>query len=136
MLGNCYFYVKSIVIFTNMKYNKHICISVEGIISVLFLLTIWSCAQNYKVHHNNFSKLFHFSNNLKYKQYKKKQINPPIRIIAMKLIAEVKNCKANNDTKVSMISNAVINHHFGVVDFKGAQKDAMIKYYILYLESP
>ena len=83
-----------------------------------------------------FSKLFHFSNNLKYKQYKKKQINPPIRIIAMKLIAEVKNCKANNDTKVSMISNAVINHHFGVVDFKGAQKDAMIKYYILYLESP
>ena len=41
----------------------------------------------------------------------------------MKLIAEVKNCKANNDTKVSMISNAVINHHFGVVDFKGAQKD-------------
>ena len=82
-----------------------------------------------------FSKLFHFSNNLKYKQYKK-QINPPIRIIAMKLIAEVKNCKANNDTKVSMISNAVINHHFGVVDFKGAQKDAMIKYYILYLESP
>lgn len=32
MLGNCYFYVKSIVIFTNMKYNKHICISVEGII--------------------------------------------------------------------------------------------------------
>ena len=83
-----------------------------------------------------FSKLFHFSNNLKYKQYKKKQINPPIRIIAMKLIAEVKNCKANNDTKVSMISNAVINHHLGVVDFKGAQKDAMIKYYILYLESP
>lgn len=83
-----------------------------------------------------FSKFFHFSNNLKYKQYKKKQINPPIRIIAMKLIAEVKNCKANNDTKVSMISNAVINHHFGVVDFKGAQKDAMIKYYILYLESP
>lgn len=83
-----------------------------------------------------FSKLFHFSNNLKFKQYKKKQINPPIRIIAMKLIAEVKNCKANNDTKVSMISNAVINHHFGVVDFKGAQKDAMIKYYILYLESP
>ena len=83
-----------------------------------------------------FSKLFHFSNNLKYKQYKKKQIKPPIRIIAMKLIAEVKNCKANNDTKVSMISNAVINHHFGVVDFKGAQKDAMIKYYILYLESP
>lgn len=83
-----------------------------------------------------FSKLFHFSNNLKYKQYKKKQINPPIRIIAMKLIAEVKNCKANNETKVSMISNAVINHHFGVVDFKGAQKDAMIKYYILYLESP
>lgn len=85
---------------------------------------------------NFFSKFFHFSNNLKYKQYKKKQINPPIRIIAMKLIAEVKNCKANNDTKVSMISNAVINHHFGVVDFKGAQKDAMIKYYILYLESP
>lgn len=83
-----------------------------------------------------FSKLFHFSNNLKYKQYKKKQINPPIRIIAMKLIAEVKNCKANNDTKVSMISNAVINHHFGVVDFKGAQKDAIIKYYIMYLESP
>lgn len=83
-----------------------------------------------------FSKLFHFSNNLKYKQYKKKQIKPPIRIIAMKLIAEVKNCKANNDTIVSMISNAVINHHFGVVDFKGAQKDAMIKYYILYLESP
>lgn len=83
-----------------------------------------------------FSKLFHFSNNLKYKQYKKKQINPPIRIIAMKLIAEVKNCKANNDTIVSMISNAVINHHFGVVDFKGAQKDAIIKYYILYLESP
>ena len=83
-----------------------------------------------------FSKLFHFSNNLKYKQYKKKQINPPIRIIAMKLIAEVKNCKANNDTKVSMISNAVINHHFGVVDFKGAQKEAIIKYYILYLESP
>lgn len=83
-----------------------------------------------------FSKLFHFSNNLKYKQYKKKQIKPPIRIIAMKLIAEVKNCKANNDTKVSMISNAVINHHFGVVDFKGAQKDAIIKYYILYLESP
>lgn len=83
-----------------------------------------------------FSKLFHFSNNLKYKQYKKKQIKPPIRIIALKLIAEVKNCKANNDTKVSMISNAVINHHFGVVDFKGAQKDAMIKYYILYLESP
>lgn len=83
-----------------------------------------------------FSKLFHFSNNLKYKQYKKKQIKPPVRIIAMKLIAEVKNCKANNDTKVSMISNAVINHHFGVVDFKGAQKDAMIKYYILYLESP
>lgn len=83
-----------------------------------------------------FSKLFHFSNNLKYRQYKKKQINPPIRIIAMKLIAEVKNCKANNDTKVSMISNAVINHHFGVVDFKGAQKDAIIKYYILYLESP
>lgn len=83
-----------------------------------------------------FSKLFYFSNNLKYKQYKKKQINPPIRIIAMKLIAEVKNCKANNDTIVSMISNAVINHHFGVVDFKGAQKDAMIKYYILYLESP
>lgn len=83
-----------------------------------------------------FSKFFHFSNNLKYKQYKKKQINPPIRIIAMKLIAEVKNCKANNDTKVSMISNAVINHHFGVVDFKGAQKDAIIKYYILYLESP
>ena len=83
-----------------------------------------------------FSKLFHFSNNLKYKQYKKKQINPPIRIIAMKLIAEVKNCKANNDTKVSMISNAVINHHFGVFDFKGAQKDAIIKYYILYLESP
>lgn len=83
-----------------------------------------------------FSKLFHFSNNLKYKQYKKKQINPPIKIIAMKLIAEVKNCKANNDTKVSMISNAVINHHFGVVDFKGAQKDAIIKYYILYLESP
>lgn len=79
-----------------------------------------------------FSKLFHFSNNLKYKQYKKKQINPPIRIIAMKLIAEVKNCKANNDTKVSMISNAVINHHFGVVDFKGAQKDAMIKYYNLH----
>lgn len=32
MLGDCYFYVKSIVIFTNMKYNKHICISVEGII--------------------------------------------------------------------------------------------------------
>ena len=32
MLGNCYFYVKSIVIFTNMEYNKHICISVEGII--------------------------------------------------------------------------------------------------------
>ena len=32
MLGNCYFYVKSIVIFTNMKYNKYICISVEGII--------------------------------------------------------------------------------------------------------
>lgn len=83
-----------------------------------------------------FSKLFHFSNNLKYKQYKKKQIKPPIRIIAMKLIAEVKNCKANNDTIVSMISNAVINHHFGVVDFKGAQKDAIIKYYILYLESP
>lgn len=83
-----------------------------------------------------FSKFFHFSNNLKNKQYKKKQINPPIRIIAMKLIAEVKNCKANNDTKVSMISNAVINHHFGVVDFKGAQKDAIIKYYILYLESP
>lgn len=83
-----------------------------------------------------FSKFFHFSNNLKYKQYKKKQIKPPIRIIAMKLIAEVKNCKANNDTKVSMISNAVINHHFGVVDFKGAQKDAIIKYYILYLESP
>lgn len=83
-----------------------------------------------------FSKFFHFSNNLKYKQYKKKQINPPIRIIAMKLIAEVKNCKANNDTKVSMISNAVINHHFGVFDFKGAQKDAIIKYYILYLESP
>lgn len=83
-----------------------------------------------------FSNFFHFSNNLKYKQYKKKQINPPIRIIAMKLIAEVKNCKANNDTKVSMISNAVINHHFGVVDFKGAQKDAIIKYYILYLESP
>ena len=83
-----------------------------------------------------FSKLFHFSNNLKYKQYKKKQINPPIKIIAMTLIAEVKNCKANNDTKVSMISNAVINHHFGVVDFKGAQKDAIIKYYILYLESP
>ena len=83
-----------------------------------------------------FSKFFHFSNNLKYKQNKKKQINPPIRIIAMKLIAEVKNCKANNDTKVSMISNAVINHHFGVVDFKGAQKDAIIKYYILYLESP
>lgn len=54
----------------------------------------------------------------------------------MKLIAEVKNCKANNDTKVSMISNAVINHHFGVFDFKGAQKDAIIKYYILYLESP
>lgn len=58
----------------------------------------------------------------------------------MKLIAEVKNCKANNDTIVSMISNAVINHHFGVVDFKGAQKDAqkdaIIKYYILYLESP
>lgn len=77
----------------------------------------------------HFSKLFHFKN-------KKKQIKPPIRIIAMKLIAEVKNCKANNDTKVSMISNAVINHHFGVVDFKGAQKDAMIKYYILYLESP
>lgn len=48
----------------------------------------------------------------------------------MKLIAEVKNCKANNDTIVSMISNAVINHHFGVVDFKGAQKDAIIKYYI------
>ena len=64
------------------------------------------------------------------------QIKPPIRIIAMKLIAEVKNCKANNDTIVSMISNAVINHHFGVVDFKGAQKDAIIKYYILYLESP
>lgn len=85
---------------------------------------------------NYFSKYFHFSNNLKYKQYKKKQINPPIRIIAMKLIAEVKNCKANNDTKVSMISNAVINHHFGVFDFKGAQKDAIIKYYILYLESP
>lgn len=83
-----------------------------------------------------FSKFFHFSNNLKYKQYKKKQIKPPIRIIAMKLIAEVKNCKANNDTIVSMISNAVINHHFGVVDFKGAQKDAIIKYYILYLESP
>lgn len=83
-----------------------------------------------------FSKLFHFSNNLKYKQYKKKQIKPPVRIIAMTLIAEVKNCKANNDTKVSMISNAVINHHFGVVDFKGAQKDAIIKYYILYLESP
>lgn len=51
----------------------------------------------------------------------------------MKLIAEVKNCKANNDTKVSMISNAVINHHFGVVDFKGAQKDAIIKYYIYLL---
>lgn len=83
-----------------------------------------------------FSKLFHFSNNLKYKQYKKKQIKPPVRIIAMTLIAEVKNCKAINDTKVSMISNAVINHHFGVVDFKGAQKDAIIKYYILYLESP
>lgn len=32
MLGNCYFYVKSIVIFTNMEFNKHICISVEGII--------------------------------------------------------------------------------------------------------
>lgn len=83
-----------------------------------------------------FSKLFHFSNNLKYKQYKKKQIKPPVRIIAMTLIAEVKNCKAINDTKVSMISNAVINHHFGVFDFKGAQKDAIIKYYILYLESP
>lgn len=32
MLGNCYFYVKSIVFFTNMEFNKHICISVEGII--------------------------------------------------------------------------------------------------------
>ena len=37
MLGNCYFYVKSIVIFTNVEFNKYIYISVEGI----FLLTIW-----------------------------------------------------------------------------------------------
>lgn len=32
MLGNCYFYVKSIVIFTNVEFNKYIYISVEGII--------------------------------------------------------------------------------------------------------
>lgn len=32
MLGNCYFYVKSITFFTNMEFNKHIRISVEGII--------------------------------------------------------------------------------------------------------
>ena len=32
MLGNCYFDVKSIAFFTNMEFNKHICISVEGII--------------------------------------------------------------------------------------------------------
>ena len=54
MLGNCYFDVKSIAFFTNMEFNKHICISVEGIISVLFLLTIWiyellsnRCVDNY-----------------------------------------------------------------------------------------
>ena len=33
MLGNCYFYVKSIAIFSNMKFYKHIYISVEGIMS-------------------------------------------------------------------------------------------------------
>ncbi len=50
MLGNCYFDVKSIAFFTNMEFNKHICISVEGI----FLLTIWiyellpnRCVDNY-----------------------------------------------------------------------------------------
>lgn len=32
MLGNCYFYVKSITIFINIKFNKYIYISVEGII--------------------------------------------------------------------------------------------------------
>lgn len=32
MLVNCYFYVKSIIIFTNLKFNKHIRISVEGVI--------------------------------------------------------------------------------------------------------
>ena len=32
MLGNCYFYVKSIVIFTNVEFNKYIYISVEGFI--------------------------------------------------------------------------------------------------------
>ena len=32
MLGNCYFDVKSIAFFTNMEFNKHIRISVEGII--------------------------------------------------------------------------------------------------------
>ena len=32
MLGNCYFDVKSIAFFTNMEFNQHICISVEGII--------------------------------------------------------------------------------------------------------
>lgn len=32
MLGNCYSYVKSIAIFINMKFNKYIYISVEGII--------------------------------------------------------------------------------------------------------
>ena len=54
MLGNCYSYVKSIAIFINMKFNKYIYISVEGIISVLFLLTIWiyellsnRCVDNY-----------------------------------------------------------------------------------------
>lgn len=32
MLGICYFDVKSIAIFINMKFNKYIYISVEGII--------------------------------------------------------------------------------------------------------
>lgn len=32
MLVNCYFYVKSIAIFTNMEFYKYIYISVEGII--------------------------------------------------------------------------------------------------------
>ena len=32
MLGNCYFYVKSITFFTTMEFNKHIRISVDGVI--------------------------------------------------------------------------------------------------------
>ena len=32
MLGNCYSYVKSIIFFTTMEFNKHIRISVDGVI--------------------------------------------------------------------------------------------------------